>query len=63
MFISDEQHALKSKSDVISQGFGDPNILTLPVKKLNLQEKTAVDESAWIKTWLLNIFLIVMSHK
>ena len=63
MFISDEQHALKSKSDVIFQGFGDPNLLTLSVKKLNLQEKTAVDEIAWIKTWLLNIFLIVMSHK
>ena len=28
-------------------------------KKLNLQEKTAVNEIAW----LLNIFLIIMSHK
>ena len=35
----------------IFQGSGDPHLLTLPVKKLNLLEKTAVDKKAWIKAW------------
>ena len=53
VYMSDEQHVLCSQKvwcqKCIFQGSRYPNLLTLPVKKLSLLEKTAVDKSAWIK--------------
>ena len=53
VLISNEQYMLWSQKvcrKCIFEGSGDPNLLTLPVKKTqSLEKKSAVDKSAWIK--------------
>ena len=55
VLISNEQYMLWSQKvcrKCIFEGSGDPNLLTLPVKKTqSLEKKSAVDKSAWIKAW------------